>query len=654
MVRLPFSTVPYVSLDVETYGLNWLLPEEGIFGISFCYPNGESHYIDIRESPEDLEWLKKQVPNKVVNHNIKFDLHMLHTLGVNWEPSICDCTMIRANIINEHELNYSLDNLASKYLGENKQNDIYDKLFSLFGGKATRKVQIKNLHKAPSSLVGEYARKDAFLALRLWEYQEKEIESQGLHKIAKLERDLFPVVFDMERQGVKVNVELANQAVAKLTTIIEDTQAELDNIAGYPFNTASPKHMVSLFKPELSETGDWLISGIPIEKTPKGKPKLNIDTLNLINTRESELVLKIRKYMKCRDTFLKGHILSHVSPDGYLHPTINQVKGDFGGTSTGRFSITKPALQQIPARDKEIASIMRPIFVADKGHTWACWDYSQFEFRVFSHYVNDPKIIKLYQDNPKIDYHQMVADLTGLPRNASKSGGANAKQLNLAMIYDMGGASIAKLLNMPSFVTDSIIVEDSVREDKKLPGGPFYKIKKETNTTYITVEGCEILKTDCRKFIKAGEEASNIIEQYHEAIPGVQSLAKKVRSVVTQRGFVWSIMGRKMRCLNKKMSHKMKAKLCQGSSADCMKQKMIEVYWFFKKNYPTCRIYFTVHDELNIGIDLKIPDVSDILDKITGILENYDGKACPIFLRVPITTDLGIGNNWAKASGKGS
>lgn len=616
----PFHDFPYVAVDVETFGLNWWLPQHGIFGIAVSYPDGEDVYFDVRRQPEGLDWLRKQLPNKVVNHNIKFDLHMLWSVGVRWAPEICECTMVRASLINEHLQSYSLDNLAKKYLNTKKVDDIYEDLAKEFGGTANRKTQIQNLHRADPQLVAKYAKTDTRLAMKLWEWQESEIKRQQLRPIVDFEQRLFPAVFDMERRGVCVNTSLAEESVDKLTIEIERTQKLLNDEAGFKCNPNPSGDIHRLFKPEQRKDGVWIAcDGTELPSTPGGKASISTDALRSMKHPAAGLIVKIRKWLRCRDTFLKGHVLGHVH-EGVLHPNINQVKGDSGGTGTGRFSYTQPALQQIPARDKDIAAIMRPIFIPDEDSVWGCWDYEQFEFRMFSHYVDDPGIVQMYLDNPKVDYHQMVADLTGLPRNAPVSGGPNAKQLNLSMIYDMGEASIARTLNLP--------------------------LDPEPHT-FTGRDGKEVT------YYKAGPETKRIIEQYHAAIPGVRALYNKVKSVGKTRGYIHSIAGRHMRYPGGHGLHKAKAILCQGSSADCMKQKIVEIYDYFQSEEPECRMYLSVHDEINLGIPKGHPRLLKVIRTVRNILENFDGKTCPIYLRIPIKTDFGIGYNWGHASGKG-
>jgi DNA polymerase I-like protein with 3'-5' exonuclease and polymerase domains len=622
------SEYDYISIDVETYGLKWWLPEEGIFGIALSTCEGEHIYYDIRETPEFVDWLQVQEPKKIVNHNIKFDLHMLWAIGVMFKPEICECTMVRATLIDGNLFQYSLDALAKKYLNAEKDNGVYEELSKLYKGKSTRDTQIKNLYKAPYELVSKYAKKDTELALKLWELQEKLIPENDLLKIWKLEKELLPVIFEMERGGIRVDVKRAEKAVIEVSKLIDKDQSELDKLVGFKVNVNSNKDLSKVFNPVLKHTQWFTSEGDPLESTSKGNVSFSKGSIKECVGKKATLILSIRENLKTRDTFLKGHILGFAH-EQYVHSNINQTKGEIGGAVTGRLSMSQPAMQQIPARNKKTAKILRPIFMPDQGHIWACWDYDQFEYRVFSHYVDDPRILKVYRDNPKFDYHQMVSDLTGLPRNAPETGGPNAKQLNLSMIYDMGNASIARNLGLP--------------------------IEEEPGTFISKEDGRTIT------YFKAGEEALEIIEKYHKAIPGVRQFKKQVQATIEKRefkskkgGYVTSLGGRKLYFPKASEKNKAKARLCQGSSADCMKVKLIEVHKYFKDHAPECRILLCVHDELNVSIPKDIPNLRKVLKDITRILENYDGVTTPIKLKIPIRTDFGIGYTWADASGKGA
>ena len=85
--------------------------------------------------------------------------------------------------------------------------------------------------------------------------------------------------------------------------------------------------------------------------------------------------------------------------------------------------------------------MVRPIFLPDRGQRWSYGDLDQHEFRLFAHYANPKDIIEAYATNPDLDMHQIVADLTGMPRSATRAGEANAKQINLGMVFNMGAGS---------------------------------------------------------------------------------------------------------------------------------------------------------------------------------------------------------------------
>lgn len=638
---------PYVAIDVETKGLDWKDDYQGVFGIAIATPDGNTYYFDVRKDPGIIDHLNDTVFQKIVNHNMKFDLHMLHSLGVHISPNICECTMVRASLINENLFQYSLDSLAKRYLkGQKKISDIYPRLAELFGGRPTRKAQIVNLHKAPIGLVADYAMHDAFLALKLWEYQEIELKKQKLQKVWQIEKSLFPVVYDMERRGVKIDVASARGYSNDIEEELRILQNELSLEAGFQINCNASSDLIKLFEVKESE-GVWKTKdGTILTKTPKGNPQLNKEALDKMTSPLAKKVKTFKQLYACKNTFLDNHILSHVTEDGYVHPNINQTRGEAGGTVTGRFSITRPALQQIPSRDKNIASMLRPLFLPDEDHIWYCFDYEQFEFRMFAHYVNDPNINKTYLDNPAFDFHQMVADLTGLPRNAPEAGGANAKTVNLGMLYDMGGGLLAKTMSLP-YEEDPIFFPDKkafIKDVSKLHA-VFDICFKTLLVIYVSVFKQRVM-------MMAGNEAQEVMSKYYSAIPGVKDLAERTKTKAKERGFITSIGGRKLRFMFD--FHKAKARLCQGSSADCMKVKLIEIYNLFLIKYPKCRIYLSVHDEFNIGMpksyseDKKDKCVLDIIECLCGF-----SKKDIISLRVPIMTDHGKGENWGVASGKG-
>jgi DNA polymerase-1 len=368
--------------------------------------------------------------------------------------------------------------------------------------------------------------------------------------------------------------------------------------------------MRDLFKPEnhgTKEQPQWWVGSVLLEKTDGGQPSMNKDALMELAKRGDKragAIVSVRKYEKSRQ-FLEGHILGF-EYKGRVYPNYNQGKSDTGaGTGTGRFSINDPALQQMPKRDEDIAEIVRSCFLPEKGEDWCCADWEQFEFRVFGHYVKDPKIMEAYNNDPKTDYHQIVSNLTGIPRKPRYAGDANSKQINLGLVFGMGQGKLAQEMGLP------------------------YTAHVKNNKEYLV----------------PGPEAVAVFEKYHDAIPGVKVLLDKAASIARNRGYVKTIMGRHIRFPNGQFTHKAGGLVFQGTSADCMKLKMVELHPIAKRE--GFRLLLSVHDELDASMPRKYSKRQSLLMKEN--LEIFDGVRCPIKLDIPILSSVKLGPNWWEA-----
>lgn len=418
----------HFAIDTETLGLDWWLPKIKMYGFSISTPDGKDYYWDIRDEPKAIDWLKdsiKYYEGIISGHNMKFDTHFFRKEGVDLINNNLDCTSVRACLLDENRLTYNLDDVARDCVGIEKVNP-YQILADMFGGKPTRKAQILNLSRPEAKrIVTDYAMGDTRAVLSLWEWQKDQIEKEDLHKIIGLERKVFKVVYDMEQRGVRVDTDRAEKSVIDLDGVIEKKREELDKLAGFPINPNPSGSIKKLFNPKQGKDGVWVaVDGTRLESTNAGNPSLNADALRLMNHPASDMILDVRKLMKCRDTFILGHVLGS-QHKGRVYPNINQTKGEDGGTKTGRLSYTAPALQQIPSRDKLVKSLTRVLFLPEVGQKWYKMDYSQADARGFVHYVQSPPLVKAYNEDPRTDFHSLTSGLTGLPRSAPYSGGAN-------------------------------------------------------------------------------------------------------------------------------------------------------------------------------------------------------------------------------------
>jgi DNA polymerase-1 len=392
-----------------------------------------------------------------------------------------------------------------------------------------------------------------------------------------------------------------------IDTSMASSTASLTQTAGKRVNVNSPKQMRELF--EVKKRGNnWFCGGFALEKTDGGEASISADSLRSLSTLgndKAKLVLGLRKMIKAR-SFLKDHVLGH-SINGMVFPNYNQARGENGlGTGTGRFSVSDPALQQIPARDKDIAAAVRSCFIPDDCNEWCCFDFSQFEQRWFAHYAKDENVYRMYRDNPNTDFYQAMSDLTGLPRNPEYAGQANAKQMTLAAIFGLGAGKLAKEMGMP------------------------YEIEESRGKIYY----------------KAGSAAIEVLGRFHSAVPGIRHHLESAQNIAKSRGYIKTIMGRHIRFPNGVGAHKAGGLVLQGSAADSLKLKMVKIHEIIKGT--GIKMLLSVHDEIDMSIP---PHAKHLTDEIVRVYTTFDGVEGPL-CRVPIICNAVYGKNWYEASSK--
>ena len=264
-------------------------------------------------------------------------------------------------------------------------------------------------------------------------------------------------------------------------------------------------------------------------------------------------------------------------------------------------------MQQIPSRNKVVAAIVKPCFLPDEGQVWLDYDLNSFEVRVFaalaSLYDKTQTLLKAYGEDPYLDFHQWVADLTGLIRNAEYGGQPNAKQLNLSMIFSQGkGATAAKM----GLATTEDEFEDEWGE----------KIK----------------------FQRAGADADFIINQYHNQIRGVRELARTAKDRSEKRGYVRTKYGRHLRFPKKYKSYKASGILIQATSADINKENWCLIDEALESRG---RITLNTHDSYSLSVDPE--HLERVEQDVMGVVNRE-------FLGIPLLLDRnGVGRNWWSA-----
>lgn len=602
-----YKEAKIIAFDIETKDPNLLSLGTGVYrkdgyicGVAFAckYADGtiESEYVALQHPNNDKDDYNKgchkiskilalDVPK--VAANAMYDLDWLvNGYGFKANGKIHDVQYAEP-ILDEYRKSYSLNSLAEKYLGEQKFDDEMEKWCSQNGYKITKGNRVQSyIWRMPSFVVDKYAREDAELTIKILDKQLPILKEENLLDIYNMEIALIPLYLRMRLIGVRIDVEKreANrkEALAKKIKI----KKELEEIAGKEVNYSSGKQIAELFDgmgvpyERSAPTAKMLERGMTI-----GNPMLDKTALANIEHPIAEKIVRYKKYEYLADRSL-GKILTETEVDGRIHAQFNPLKGD-QGTVSGRYSSTAPNLQNQSSRDEEAKGYTRGIFIPEEGMAWASIDWSQIEYRVLAHYASGPgaEDVRLsYNDNPDIDYHQYVMDLTGLDRKP-------AKNCNFGLVYGMG---INKAMEY---------------------------------------------------FGWSREYTQHIFDTYHGSITFLRHTMNAVGNSAKRRfkdkksGYITTILGRKARLPDPNRTYVMLNRLIQGSAADIMKKSMLMAWeeGVFDVVVP----HITVHDELDVSFPLTEEGVNSLW-RLKEIMETC------VELRVPMKADLDVGFNWAE------
>ena len=531
-----------------------------------------------------LKWLQDvlNTPADKIFHNAMYDVCWLRSIGLKIQGRIID-TMIASALVDENQMRYDLGNCAKRYTGKGKDEA------ALYAAAKEWGVDPKaEMYKLPALYVGAYAEKDAEITLALWQELKKEIAHQDIESIFKLETELFPCLVDMRFLGVRVDEEqasiekklLVGQEKQLLHEVKKETDVEVQIWAAR----------------SIAQVFDKL--KLPYDRTLKTQaPSF---TKNFLSNHPHELVKKIaqaREINKAHTTFIDT-ILKH-SHKGRIYAEINQLRGDNGGTVTGRFSYSNPNLQQVPARNKALGPRIRSLFIPEEGHRWGCFDYNQQEPRLVVHYASLQNlygvgdVLDAYKEG-NADFHKIVAEMADIPR-------LQAITINLGLFYGMGKNKLQAELGVNKERAEELFSQYHSKV-------PFVKQLMDNVTRRAQDSGKirTLLGRLCRFHLWEPNQFG-----IHKALPHEQALTEHGPGI--KRAYTYKALN----------------KLIQGSAADMTKKAMIELY---KEGIIP---HIQVHDEL----DISVKDDKQV-EIIIKIMESA------VELEVPNRVDYESGKNW--------
>ena len=560
----------------------------------------------------------------VLFQNAKFDIDVAEEwFGLElpeWQR-IHD-TMILLYLFDPHQRNIGLKESAERILlwPPDEQDEVCDWLLEnqpVEGVKISKSKNSPNyfmnyLYYASGKLVGKYANGDVDRteALFVELYKEVVIDRDMLEPYDR-ERQLIPILLDMERQGVPVDRKRLDADIE----MYEFWQLKIDlwitKKLGREININSGAQLV----PAMIEAGLADPSKMPLTKT--GKISTAKDSLlKGVTDHQFLAVMNYRTQLNtCLNTFMWPWSITAEKSKGLIYTTWNSVKAPKGdksqGTRTGRLSST-PNFQNIPNQFKPYFKAdvkgreakrklpscpfkglpplpkVRSYVIPFKGHTLVDRDYSQQEIRILGHY-DGGSLMTQYNENPWMDAHDRAQN--ELAMKGKHYDRKPVKNTNFGIIYGMGNGLLAQ--------SNDMTVEDAK------------KLKKAILDLY---PGVKYMMQEMKRRAKCNEPIRTWGGRVYYCEPA-------------------KIVDGRLR----EFDYKMLNVLIQGSAADCTKEALIR---FYKVKKPEWKVILNVHDQLTLSVPHK--DVKEAMEVLRREMESID-------MDVPMLSEGSVSRtNWSE------
>lgn len=568
--------------DSETTSLDTINAE--IVGLSFAVKAHHAYYVPIpddrRKAQGILEQFRTLFDNEnktLIGQNIKYDYQVLKNYGIDIKNKLFD-TMV-AHFLIMPEMRHNMDILSQTYLG-------YDpvSITTLIGkkGKETMTMREVEIEK-----IKDYAAEDADVTLQLKHNFAPKLKKHAVEKLFHdVEVPLVKVLGNIEREGIKLDVNTLKDISNQLQNDITEVDAAIQGLAGTKFNISSPKQVGEILfdylkiidKPKKTKTGQYATGEDVLSKLENAHPIVS-------------KILDYRELVKLKNTYVDTLPLMVNKTTGRIHTSFNQVVA-----VTGRLSSDNPNLQNIPIRTERGRQIRTAFVPRDEEHILLSADYSQIELRIVASISGDKNMCDAFRSGTDI-HTATAAKVYSIPEiQVTKEMRYKSKSVNFGIIYGQGAFGLADNLNIPR------------------------------------------------------AEAKQLIDNYFREYPGIRTYMDDQVTFARENGYVKTILGRKrwLRDINSNNAtvrsyaerNAINAPI-QGSAADMIKVAMINIYNELEKRKFKTKMLLQVHDEL--VFDVYKPE----LEEVKPIIEKLMREALP--LEVPVEVGVGTGLNWLAA-----
>ncbi len=519
---------------------------------------------------EDEEILKH-------GHNAKYDMAVLAEAGVQVRGLVFD-SMIAAHLLEPNGQSIGLKSLAWAKFGVEMQT------IEALIGKGKNQI---TMAQVDVNQAARYACADADYTERLVQLYRPQLAERGLDKLfEQVEMPLVPVLVEMERAGVLLDIEFLAAMSGELTGRLQELEKQIQAQVGAPINIASPVQLADALFNKLK------LPAFGLPKTKTGQISTAAEVLESLRGSHSviELILEHRELAKLKGTYVDA-LPALVNPKtGRVHTDYNQT-----GTVTGRVSSSNPNLQNIPIRT-DLGRKVRRAFIAPKGYVLISADYSQVELRILADVTRDPRLLDAFARGEDI-HAATAARLYNVPLNQVTSEMRRVgKTINFGIAYGITGFGIAA-------------------------------------------------RTDLSQ-----DQARQMIEHYFQEYPKIKDYVEETKRQARERGYVQTPLGRRRYFPELSSTARVHPSLrnaaereavnmpIQGTAADIIKIAMVRLSRELHARSLRSRMILQVHDEL--VLECPEDEIHVVAPIVCDVMEN----AYPLESRLKV--ELSAGQNW--------
>ena len=599
------ESAPHFVIDTETTSVYWRQAE--LVGLSFAVKAHEAYYVPLTHSLEGDELTTKQLDRNMVltrlkpileNPNIgKIGQHLKYDAHI---LSFYDIDLLGS--IHAKPNNWAMDTMLASY--------VINAAATRHGMDDLARHYLQTQTISFEDVAGKGAKQVSFDQVAI------DLASDYACEDADITYQLFEL-FSEKLAADENNAKLLHELEIPTAEILCQMEANGILIKRPFLNELSKRfdeEIVALEKRAYEVAGEEFNLGSPKQlgemlfeklgvpggkKTKSGQYSTGEAVLSKIDHPLVEIVLEYRGLSKLKSTYTDALDNVADSETDRVHTSYHQAL-----TSTGRLSSTDPNLQNIPIRTAT-GRLIRQAFIAPEGRVILAADYSQIELRLMAHFSGDENLTRAF--NEGLDIHTATAAevLGKAVEEVSATERRNAKAINFGLLYGMSAFGLAKQLQM------------------------------------------------------SRGEAQDYIDMYFERYPSVKDYMINTRASAYEKGYVETILGRKLYTPDINHSNRMvkqgaeRAAInapLQGSAADLIKLAMIAVDKVLPKEHA--KMLLQVHDELVFEVDSdKVDNIRQLItDAMQDVLTTTAvAKGWKVDFAVPLLVETDIGSNWDEA-----